>query len=270
MPEWSVLRKKGKFLNNLILKLLEKERYLSVSEHTNFVLQIMEKFDIIVRPRNDTAQNDLYMPCMMKPELFSTIIKRFELENTACKKTSWFCLEFKFLPPAFFNHILVSFVKSHILCIERDYRLSIYRNIGIFDINSSGSHKLVVRLSKNLIAMQVWQWNADDKCYSKYKNQLLQLVNSIKHRYRMNIEYERKFQCSLCINEESDEIIDYDTVLETEEFFCSKHKTMHVGKDLYSSWLTVGPKFFTRNYLKKILSNLSYSFIHYWTFIAFK
>lgn len=248
MPEWFKLEEKGILSNSLILKLLEKERNLSVTEQKQFVLQIMEKFDIVVRPLNDTAEKLLYMPCMMKAEQFSNIMKSFNLLSKDCKRTSWFCLEFEFLPPAYFNNILVNFVRSHILSIEMDDRLSIYRNIGIFDLDSSGSQKLVICHCKNFIAMQVWQWSDDgQKCYSECQKKLLQLVSSIRCRYRMNINYKKKFKCSLGSFHETTGRIDFDKVIPNKDVFCSEHMKMHQSIDIFGSWLTVDYAFFHIN-----------------------
>ncbi|CAG2246267.1 unnamed protein product [Mytilus edulis] len=135
MPEWSELEQTGKLADKLIEKLLEKVPDLSTPELKKFVLQIMEKFDIIVRPINYEAKNDFYMPCMIKAEPFHNIIGGSESENE--RKTSWFCLKFNFLPPSYFNHILVSFVKRKELFVEKNRRLRIYRNIGEFQLNKS-------------------------------------------------------------------------------------------------------------------------------------
>lgn len=242
-PEWSLLVDRGILSNTLIKKLLGKKRNLSATEQQDFVLNIMKKFDIIVCPKNDQAENDIYMPCMMKVEPFNNVMEKFELQKIKCNRSSWFCLEFDFLPPAYFNNILISFVKSDLLCIERDERLSIYRNFGIFDITIDGSQKLVICLSNNLIAMQVWQWRVNEHdCYSNYKNRLIELVDSIKHRYRMNIHYKRKFKCSLAIYYENKGGVDYDNVLENPENFCSVHNQMHPSNEVVRSWLTVSEK----------------------------
>ncbi|CAG2252372.1 unnamed protein product [Mytilus edulis] len=236
MPEWGELERTGKLSDKLIEKLLEKVPDLSTSERKEFVLQIMEKFDIIVKPMNYDARYDFYMPCMIKAELFENIIGRSESKNY--RRTSWFCLKFNFLPPSYFNHILVSFVKSKELLVEKNRRLRIYRNIGEFQLNTSGSQTLVICLSKNAVAMQVRQLNCnEDICFSSVKDILKDLVNSIKQRYGIHITYTIKFKCANGIYNSNR--IHLETLMETGEYLCKEHKTMHTSKEIYSSWLTV-------------------------------
>ncbi|XP_063411252.1 uncharacterized protein LOC134694185 [Mytilus trossulus] len=235
MPEWDDLERTGKLSDKLIKKLLEKVPELNSPERKQFVLQIMEKFDIIVRPINNYARNDFYMPCMIKAGPLHNIIGKSESEDG--RKSSWFCLKFNFLPPSYFNHILVSFVKRKELLVEKNRRLRIYRNIGEFQLNTSGSQTLVICLSKNAVAMQVKQLNcSEDICFSDVKNVLLDLVDSIKKRYGINITYTIQFKCANGIY--NSKRIDLETLMETGEYLCKEHETMHTSKEIYSSWFT--------------------------------
>ncbi|CAG2222392.1 unnamed protein product [Mytilus edulis] len=197
----------------------------------------MEEFGIIVKPKNEDYRNDIYMPCMIKPRPFQEILRKVDVKSEYCKKSSWFCLVFNFLPPSYFNHILVSFVKSQQLFHNKnDSNLSIYRNIGIFQLNDTGSEILVICLSKNLIAMQVRQLQSDDVCYSYVKDQLINLVDLIKQRYRINVTYEIRFKCP--VGSLTDNVgISYDEAMEKNEYRCTDHNEMHLCKDVYRSWL---------------------------------
>ncbi|XP_071150425.1 probable serine/threonine-protein kinase pats1 [Mytilus edulis] len=238
MTEWSDLENKGKLLDKLVEKLLEKVPHLSLMKHKQFVLQIMEKFDIIVKPRNDQESKILYMPCMIKPATLRDIFMEIGAKN--CKrKTSWFMLEFDFLPPSYFNHVLVSFVKEKKLSTKKNNQLCIYRNIGLFDINETGTEVLMICLSQNAIAMQVLQWNSERRCYSDLKNKLIDLVRLMKLRYRIDITYTKQFKCydGNCFN--NDGRVDSSTLLAGSEYRCKEHKNTHHSKDILESWLTV-------------------------------
>lgn len=245
MTEWSDLEKTGKLWDNLILKLLEKVPHLTLTKHKDFVLQIMEKFDIIVRPINDVVNKCFYMPCMIKAVGLKQIVSETGAKDW--RKTSWFCLEFDFLPPSYFNHVLVSFVKENKLRRKKDNQLCIYRNIGIFDLNDQSTKVLIICLSKNVIAMQVWQWNVDNVCYTDIKNKLIDRVHLMKRRYRINIKYDIIFKCSKgnCYKKEGR--VDFETVLGSNEYRCSEHRAIHSCKDILRSWVTVCYK--TINYL---------------------
>ncbi|CAG2239839.1 unnamed protein product [Mytilus edulis] len=114
MPEWSELEQTGKLADKLIEKLLEKVPDLSTPELKKYVLQIMEKFDIIVRPMNDDAKNDFYMPCMIKVEPFHNIIERSESKNY--RRTSWFCLKFNFFTTIIFQSYFSATTVKTCLC----------------------------------------------------------------------------------------------------------------------------------------------------------
>ncbi|CAG2212157.1 unnamed protein product [Mytilus edulis] len=237
MPEWAVLDETGKLEDNLIEKLFKKVPSLILTKHKQYLLELMEEFGIIVKPKNDDFRNDIYMPCMIKPRPFQEILRKVDVKSEYCKKSSWFCLVFNFLPPSYFNHILVSFVKNKQLLHEKnDSKLSIYRNVGIFQLNETGSEILVICLSKNLIAMQVIQLKSENVCYSYVKNRLINLVDLIKQRYRINVIYEIRFKCadgSLLDNEG----IGYDEAIVKGEYRCTDHEEMHSSKVIYRSWL---------------------------------
>ncbi|CAC5384611.1 unnamed protein product [Mytilus coruscus] len=237
MPAWTALEETGKLLDELIDELLKKNASLSLKLHKNFVLEIMQKFDIIVKPIDDICTMDYYMPCMMNAVAFDIIIEQNISDDW--KKTSWFGLEFNFLPPTYLNHILVSFIRTHKVFKEKDNRLSIYRNIGMFQLNASGSQILVICLSENVIAMQVVQLRCkEDVCFSDVKNQLINLVDSIKLRYRINVTYEKKFKCPKGSFHDN-EGISYDDVFDKNEFRCSEHNDMHSSEEIYTYWVKV-------------------------------
>ncbi|VDI26341.1 Hypothetical predicted protein [Mytilus galloprovincialis] len=240
MTEWAVLAKTGKLEDKLVETLLQKVPCLILTKHKQYLLELMEEFGIIVKPKNYDFRNDIYMPCMIKPRPFQDIFGKVDVETENCKKSSWFCLVFNFLPPSYFNHVLVSFVKNKRLFYDKkDSKLGIYRNVGIFQLNNTGSEILVICLSKNLIAMKVLQLNSsEDVCYSYVKTQLINLVDLIKLRYRINVTYEIRFKCqggSLYDNEG----IGYEEAMEKSEYRCADHEEMHLSKDLYRSWLKV-------------------------------
>ncbi|CAG2194446.1 unnamed protein product [Mytilus edulis] len=196
----------------------------------------MEKFDIIVRPINDPNTDVVYMPCMIETVTIDKVIADIGAKDW--KKTSWFYLEFDFLPPSYFNHILACFVKEMKLWTKKDNQLCIYRNIGLFDINEEFTKVLIVCLSTNSIGMQVRQWKGED-CYSNIKDKLIDLVHSMKLRYRMNILYKKKFKCSNGIYYTTEGRVDYDTLLRSSEYNCLEHAMIHSTKEIYRSWITV-------------------------------
>lgn len=112
MPDWTILETTGILKENLMNEFLKNFRSLTSTENKEYVLKLMEKFDMIVRPMNNDANNEFFMPCMIKEISFQNIFTQYS-ETEDWKKSSWFCLVFTCLPPSYYNHILTSFVKSN-------------------------------------------------------------------------------------------------------------------------------------------------------------
>jgi hypothetical protein len=55
---------------------------------------------------------------MIKPSSFNVICDKFGVHAPSCHRTSWLLLEFEFLPPAFFNHVLVGYIRKFNVSIE--------------------------------------------------------------------------------------------------------------------------------------------------------
>ncbi|CAC5410611.1 unnamed protein product [Mytilus coruscus] len=249
--EWSHLRSTGHLPNKLITKLFTKVPDLYSNDNVviasdemkgkrAFPLQIMEKFDILVKPITTDNNEEYYMPCIMAASLFDQILDNFNVRSIKCWRTSWFGLQFDFLPPAFFNHILVTFLKKYSLCIAGDRRLAIYRGIGVFDLEASKCQKLAVCLSENSVSMQVWQFKmGEGTCYHANRKYLTQIVDFLQKKYRMNIPYLCFFKCPDGTHYETAERIYLNDVSKTTQNYCPKHNS-HTLDELRRYWFEEG------------------------------
>ncbi|CAG2205047.1 unnamed protein product [Mytilus edulis] len=90
----------------------KEEAALQFREHKLHLLNVMEKFDIIVQPEFCDIDNNkrhkshsYYLPCMIEKSVpFDTIKKMFIQENDQVTTTPWLVLEFKFPPGLFQSH----------------------------------------------------------------------------------------------------------------------------------------------------------------------
>ncbi|CAC5387918.1 unnamed protein product [Mytilus coruscus] len=261
MHEWSRLQSTGHLSKMLIEKLFTKIQVLNLTENKavaleerneentlalqilkekkTFALEIMEKFDIIVKPITTANNEEYYIPCMMEATEFNQILKTFRVRNKKCSRTSWFGLEFNFLPPAFFNHILVTFLKKYSLCIVGDGRLAIYRGIGIFDLEASKCHKLVVCISEYSVAMQVWQFKKGERiCYHEHMKYLTYIVDLLQQKYRIKLPYQCFLKCPDGTHHEIAERIYLSDVAKTAQHYCPKHP-FHTLDELRRFWFEV-------------------------------
>ncbi|CAG2188188.1 unnamed protein product [Mytilus edulis] len=179
--DWQKLKDTGQLKDSLISRLFRKEPQLKFEDNKAHLIEVMKRFDIIVTLG---SSNVLYMPCMMKSCSFAEVQKQCLDGNQPFYKTSWFCLEFKFLPPAFFNHIIAWYIKQYSVSViidkeTRSNRNILYRHIGVFDLDSSHCERLVVCEGHNTIALQVWDSRMSNKTYEYLTLNLLQFVKNI-------------------------------------------------------------------------------------------
>ncbi|XP_052093481.1 uncharacterized protein LOC127729668 isoform X1 [Mytilus californianus] len=250
MTEWEALQSTGFLSDKLIKKLFDKVPKLNSDKHTKFALQIMEKFDIIVKPTTIEGSEDYYIPCMINVSNFDSISKMFKLASKTCSRSSWFCLEFNFLPPAFFNHILVTFVKKYPL-YEENKKLSLYRGMGIFNLDAeSYQPKFSVCLSQNCVAMQVWEFHPKEQqtCvgnYSQIRKYLVDTVHLLQQRYRININCTAHLKCSEEMYNEKTQTVSCDADSTKSTQYCSYHGGCHTLENLRRNWFQDEEKAFT-------------------------
>ncbi|CAG2209596.1 unnamed protein product [Mytilus edulis] len=159
-------------------------------------------------------------------------MKKIKLANN----TSWLCLVFEFLPPAFFNHILAWYIKQYDVSTifdkrTRTKRNALYRQIGVFDLDSYTCEQLVVCEGPNIVALQVWNYNVHSETYGEIANKLFEFINSIEKRYSMRVTYTKSFKCkdgNFTMNHKT-----VDDLFDKQEYWCSEHnKKSHRLRDI--------------------------------------
>ncbi|XP_071179589.1 uncharacterized protein [Mytilus edulis] len=228
---------------SLLCELLNKKisKYtVHFRENIDHLIRVMKKFDIIVNLKNSS---DLYMPCMMKSSTLDKVKMSFIKESSNIDKTSWLCLKFDFLPPVFFNHIIARYMQQFEVSKELDIntrskKLSLYREIAVFNLTSSGCAQLVLCQAPTVIAVQIWfQKQNHGKEYSKYRRQLCNIVQTLKKRYRLNIVFGIEFTCK------DGEFTNDRTrwgELHEPEYRCRQHKETHFSEEVLNFWYAKG------------------------------
>ncbi|CAC5370505.1 unnamed protein product [Mytilus coruscus] len=243
MTEWKKLESTGILPDSLIKKLFKKVPGFDSVKHTQFALQVMEKFDIIVKPTTLKGNEEYYMPCMINASGFEILTKTFNVQSKNCSRTSWFCLEFNFLPPSFFNHVLVTFCQKYVLCTDEDQRLQLYRGMGIFNLEKNGCQKLVACLSENSIAVQVWKYHNEEQyiCntnYSTIREYLINTVHLLQRRYKINIHYKCFLKCPDGKYYKTAGKVSCDEAC--DNYFCPEHGTTHSLEEIRKIWFQEG------------------------------
>ncbi|XP_076115645.1 uncharacterized protein LOC143083262 [Mytilus galloprovincialis] len=259
--DWKELETTGRLTEDLITQAFTGE-----GEGTDFIkyrrhiLQIMEKFDIIVKPDipeeesvsspEEKEENDeikksklpvyYYVPCLIKSKAISNIVDSFNVDGQDFNRTSWMCMHFDFLPPAFFNHVLVNYIRRYQISREpskHGCKLALYRGMGVFNLDLSGRIKLAVCVSKHVILFQIWKWGSNFKLSFKGIWEHAEAsIAGIKGRYKMNVSYTVKMKCCNGSFDNPDGMVEMSKLETEEEYLCDEHAVLHKSKDLLESW----------------------------------
>ncbi|XP_052097430.1 uncharacterized protein LOC127732432 [Mytilus californianus] len=195
----------------------------------------MEKLDILVKIENSSYY---IMPSMMPPSTFDAVCEKIGILTNKCKRTSWLCFKFEFLPPSFFNHLSAWFIRKYNPS-KLDSGIALYRGICMFDIEASGGKKIMVTMSSDTIALQVVSFSEQHEglrstCSDIFSG-VTQLITNIKERYKVKISFKLHFKCS--DGYYFKDTFEYEKLTIEKECFCIQHKQMHRSEQIYSPWM---------------------------------
>lgn len=236
--DWTQFVRNGQISDLLITELFRSKCGSQFLRHRDDLIKVMEKFDILVKVEDTCFY---IMPSMMPSISFDEVCENIGVRRPNCKRTSWFCLKFAFLPPAFFNHFSVWFIKNYKPSKIDDMRhtYALYRGICIFDIDNSGCEKIMVTMSSDTIAIQILSFSTQTtdlgSICSNIREKLIRKIEAIKERYKLNIYFEVHFKCSS--GQYYKDTLCYRDLLETKEYFCTQHREVHQSKMIYLPWM---------------------------------
>lgn len=209
VSEMFKLTLEGELSENLMDELFKKEPDLKFGTYKHHILNVMEKFDIIVKPSiSNTSNNSYYMPCMIKNSSpLQTIMKNnFAFENLY--RSPWLVLEFKFLPFAYFNHILFSYIRNYKVCkvtstnLQEDEHPAIYPEKAVVYLDDTESRLLIICFSKNAISVQIYSAQQpidstdNNNIYELILKTLCKRIAKLQVKLMHNLTYEIKAKCS--------------------------------------------------------------------------
>ncbi|VDI82033.1 Hypothetical predicted protein [Mytilus galloprovincialis] len=233
--EWDIYETTGKLTENL-MRFIFANRTDDITKCKDHILNIMEKFDIIIRPKmlidgKELVDPHYYVPCMIKTIVSKEILEQLIIPQ---HKSYCLCLEFDFLPPAFINHLMISCIRRFTtsqFCRQKNHLTpALFRHTGIFDLNSC--ERLLVASFKNFIQIQVWKYDSQFRTsYKDIRDFILTEIDKIKRdRYRLfRINYDVKIKCESTSYECFDGIIKPPE--NGHEYLCIEHKGPHIYRD---------------------------------------
>lgn len=185
----------------------------------------------------------------MPSSKFEDVCEKFGILTAKCKRTSWLCYKFEFLPPNYFNHISAWFIRNYNPS-KLDSGFALYRGICLFDIDSSGGIKILVTMSSDTIALQVVSFSEKEgfgsTCSDIYRK-VTQLIEELKERYMVKVSFKLHFKCSDGYYHK--DTLEYDRLTSENEYYCPQHKTAHRCDLLYLPWMKNEVCFFFKRHL---------------------
>ena len=158
-------------------------------------------------------------------------------------------MDFDFLPPAFFNHVLVGYIRRYQISREpskRGNRLALYRGMGVFNLDTTGCTKLAVCVYGKVIQFQIWDWRGNVKSYKKVWENAVDFIAEIKRRYKIHVAYTIKMKCCDGSYENPDGMVEVSKLQKDEQYYCDEHAITHNSKDLLDGWFKVMLKLITK------------------------
>lgn len=248
--EWKHLVDTGELADSLIDRLFAKEPTLQFEKFKTHLLNVMEKFDIIVKPRFAGINGDrskisrsYYMPCMItKPNTsFNTIQKSFSDKQSCVSTSPWLVLEFEFLPVAYFNYVLFYFIRKYI-CEEVNGQKAIYRGKALLCIDKTRLRKLFIGFSKNAISLQIWKWAVVPcETYRHILDELCCKIEELDNKLSQKVSKTFKIKGKCSNGDYSKKVgrLSYKELIERcedETYMCDEHNIRHSKEDLEKTW----------------------------------
>lgn len=239
------LKSRGELSEHLIDVCFKKEEHLEFGVYKDHILSVMERFDIIVKPKSSNLNTNLYyMPCMITNSSTLEIIRnKFAVANC----TPWLVLEFRFLPIAYYNHILFKYISNYEVCKikseDGDELLTVYLGKTVVYLDETKCTSLVVCFSRNAISIQLWELTdevkIDDSIYTKILEDLKENIEEVKRQFMHNLHYEIKAKCSAGDFSSRVGRINSNTLSNmcvNGMYRCEEHNCMHSTDTLKNTW----------------------------------
>ncbi|XP_063417182.1 uncharacterized protein LOC134699513 [Mytilus trossulus] len=241
--KWKELYSRGKLHSEVLDDIFRKSESI-FSKHKDHILNVMEKFDIIIRPNTSETQRDAgddkplyYLPCMIKSEPECDIYKMFNVTENICTKSTWLCYMFRFLPPHLMNHLIASLCRKYnvaeVVTKEQKRQITLFRSSAVFELQKTTKlRKLLIMKGPNIIQIQIWQFGKQvtvERGLFKYIADFVteEISKLISTRFKMsNVRFELKWECGQtkpeCVTGSFDLSEDQENI-----YYCKTCTTIH-------------------------------------------
>ncbi|CAG2202682.1 unnamed protein product [Mytilus edulis] len=169
-----------------------------------------------------------------KPEY--DIYEMFNVTNDTCKKSTWLCFKFRFLPPHLINHLIAALSRKYrvaeVASTKQDKKqIALFSGTAVFELQKTPKlRKLLVMKCPNAIQIQVLQFGKQiEGGLYKYIADFMteEIIKIISTRFKMsNVKFEKKWECGQTkpesVTGSNDFCEDQDT-----KYYCETCKIAH-------------------------------------------
>ncbi|XP_071150600.1 uncharacterized protein, partial [Mytilus edulis] len=252
---WKEFYHKGKLHEAVLEDIFQNEKNIFY-EHKEHILNVMEKFDIIIRPikpggNSGNDANCYYVPCIVKAQPECDIYKMFNVTEDTCKKSTWLCFKFRFLPPHLINHVIASLFREYEVAevgvLQQDEGpntsqrvIALFRGTAVFELKKTSKlTKLLITTCPNIILIQILEFGRKSILERGMYKHIADFVTDEIHkiistRFKMtNVKFEKKWDCGQTKPESVIASNDFSAE-EIEEYYCDKCRTTHEFRDEWS------------------------------------
>lgn len=239
--EWDIFQETG-MLKTVLLNAIFTKQPKNIRNYKDHVIKVMEKFDIIIRPKTTKEEHPYFVPCMIKTSALSNI-------DYLCKapkegKSSCLCFVFNFLPRAFINHLIVSCIRTFKTSKARDTvnnrkQPALFHELGVFDISKYGCEKLLVAVFQNTVQIQIWKYgNTEHRVYSDIENFISGEIKRLQYeKYRMvNMTFRKQLKCHDTKYDNLEGLKNCHIYQNGQQYQCEEHDAVH---EFINDWFEV-------------------------------
>ncbi|XP_063438219.1 uncharacterized protein LOC134719175 [Mytilus trossulus] len=238
--QWDNFKKTGKMDPKLLEEIFKKQS-ADMRIHKEHILEVIEKFDIIIYPLLLTESGNVqrehsffYVPCMLQTLKINDIDVLFNVPNAS--KSTCLCFVFSFLPPYLISNLIVSCLREYPLAVVNG-EIGLFKDCCVFNIDRTGCAKFVLAKSSHMIQLQVWQWNEVDTEVNQavlkvVEREINRIVNT---RYKLKtVSFKKKWKCETTSFSSDTGFLEFDQVNDGENYYCEEHRIVHKYKDYWS------------------------------------
>lgn len=237
--QWEELKQTGKMDSKLLDAIFMKES-AEMRIHKEHILEVIEKFDIVVYPSLLTDSGNLqkepcfFVPCMIQTSKVKDIDTVFKVPESS--KSTCLCFVFKFLPPHLISSLIVSCLREYSLAAVGG-QIGLFKDCCVLNISKNGCAKFLLAKCHNTIELQVWKWGTVHPMHNQVVLKFVETeINRILNtRYKMKtVSFEKKWKCETTSYKFVKDFHDFDEVQDGENYLCTEHGTVHKYKDHWS------------------------------------